>query len=130
MDIMIIDDSPHDGKTIKRVLESHGWEVVWHKDPRAAVAFFQKPDAPLPKVVLVDLKMPRINGFKLMALLRERYGANLPLVVISNSDDPADIAKSYSTGCNAYVSKPVELQQFKDTFTSVGKFWADNNRHP
>ena len=90
-------------------------------------AFADRPDG-TPSVVLLDIKMPRLDGIE---VLREIRGSErlrrVPVVILSSSREESDLAQSWDLGVNAYVVKPVNAQQFFDAVQTLGQFWAVMN---
>ncbi|MGH1363524.1 MAG: response regulator [Calditrichia bacterium] len=84
-----------------------------------------------PIVILLDLKMPRINGLEVLEQIKSDPGAaNIPVVMLTSSREEIDKTKSYSLGVNAYVVKPVDYKKFSDSLKQLGHFWAHINEVP
>jgi two-component system response regulator len=85
----------------------------------------------MPSVVLLDLKLPRLDGLGVLKRLREdartRY---VPVVVLTSSSQDADVLTSYQLGANSYIRKPVEFGELTDTVSRVGQYWMTLNRAP
>ena len=78
-----------------------------------------------PAVVLLDIKMPRMNGLDVLTRMREdEQMRRIPVVILSSSREETDLARSWDLGANAYVIKPVDVDQFFDAVRTLGKFWA------
>ena len=78
-----------------------------------------------PSVVLLDIKMPRIDGLEVLAEMRkDEKLRTLPVVILSSSREEADLVRSWGLGVNAYVVKPVDVDQFFDAVRTLGRFWA------
>ena len=92
--------------------------------------FADRPDEE-PAVLLLDIKMPRMDGLEVLTELRktDRFKA-LPIVVLSSSREESDLALSWDLGVNAYVVKPVDVDQFFDAVRTLGRFWAVLNEPP
>lgn len=84
-----------------------------------------------PAVVLLDIKMPRMSGIEVLTHLRadERF-RRVPVVILSSSREESDLARSWDIGANAYVIKPVDVDQFFDAVRTLGQFWAVLNQSP
>jgi two-component system response regulator len=84
-----------------------------------------------PAVVLLDIKMPRMSGLEVLTQLREdeRF-RRVPVVILSSSREESDLARSWDIGANAYVIKPVDVDQFFEAVRTVGQFWAVLNQAP
>ena len=84
-----------------------------------------------PAVLLLDIKMPRMDGLEVLQRLREDDAfRQLPIVILSSSREETDLARSWNLGVNAYVVKPVDINQFFDAVKVLGRFWAVFNEAP
>jgi CheY-like chemotaxis protein len=88
-------------------------------------------DAVDPAVVLLDIKMPRMNGLEVLTQMRadDRF-RRVPVVILSSSREESDLARSWDIGANAYVIKPVDVDQFFEAVRTLGQFWAVLNQAP
>jgi two-component system response regulator len=85
----------------------------------------------LPAVVLLDIKMPRLDGLEVLRQIRGQDGIrHLPVVILSSSREESDLARSWDLGVNAYVVKPMDAAQFFDAIKTLGTFWALINQAP
>ncbi len=83
-------------------------------------------DSPRPDLILLDLNMPRMNGREVLEQLKgDRDLGRIPVVVLTTSQQEADILQSYDLGCNSYIRKPVEMDQFIDAVQQLGKYWFE-----
>jgi two-component system, response regulator len=134
--ILLVEDNPDDEALTGRAFHKAGLtnvvEVV--RDGAAALerligAGSESPA--LPRVVLLDLKLPKIDGLEVLRRLREndrtRY---LPIVILTSSDLEEDMLRSYEYGANSYVRKPVEFSQFCDAVAKLGLYWYLVNARP
>ncbi|MEP6897533.1 MAG: response regulator [Rhodanobacter sp.] len=84
-----------------------------------------------PAVVLLDIKMPRMNGLDVLTHMRaEEKFRRIPVVILSSSREESDLARSWDLGANAYVIKPVDVDQFFEAVRTLGQFWAVLNQAP
>lgn len=84
-----------------------------------------------PAVVLLDIKMPRMNGLDVLTRMREdERMRRIPVVILSSSREESDLARSWDLGVNAYVIKPVDVDQFFEAVRTLGRFWAVLNEAP
>ncbi|MHB1273018.1 MAG: response regulator [Rhodanobacter sp.] len=84
-----------------------------------------------PAVVLLDIKMPRMNGLEVLTRMRaDEQLRRIPVVILSSSREESDLARSWDLGANAYVIKPVDVDQFFDAVRTLGQFWAVLNQAP
>jgi CheY-like chemotaxis protein len=85
----------------------------------------------LPAVVLLDLKLPRIDGIEVLRRLREnKKTALIPVVILTSSKEEQDIANAYKSGCNSYIRKPVDFTQFNEAIQNMGLYWLLLNEPP
>jgi len=95
--------------------------------------FSDRREYPLPNVVLLDLKMPRLGGFELLKWLRTEAPAPLrviPVVIMSSSSLKEDVERAYSLGANSYLVKPVSWADFKERIKALGIYWAWHSQTP
>ena len=84
-----------------------------------------------PAVVLLDIKMPRMNGLDVLTAMRaDERMRRIPVVILSSSREESDLARSWDLGANAYVIKPVDVDQFFEAVRTLGQFWAVLNQAP
>ena len=137
--ILLAEDSPVDAEmTIDALREANLANPVTHvedgedcMDWLYARGVFADRQGDDPAVVLLDIKMPRMNGLDVLQQMRsdERF-RRTPVVILSSSREESDLARSWDLGVNAYVIKPVEVSQFFQAVRTLGQFWADRTRHP
>ena len=88
---------------------------------------------PLPHVILLDLKMPRVNGFEFLAWVRAcapHSVRTIPVVVMSSSGESVDVTRAYSLGVNSYMIKPIDWETFRERIRVLGIYWADHVEKP
>jgi len=137
--ILLVEDSPADAEmAIDALNEANLANAVIHVEDgvdcmdwlnrRGRFADRKEPD---PAVILLDIKMPRKDGLEVLKELRadERW-KRLPVVILSSSREESDLARSWDLGVNAYVLKPVDVQQFFTAVQTLGHFWAVLNQRP
>ncbi len=84
-----------------------------------------------PAVLLLDIKMPRMDGLEVLQRIRDNEDLKqIPVVILSSSREESDLARSWNLGVNAYVVKPVDINQFFEAVKTLGRFWAVFNQHP
>ena len=137
--ILIAEDSPADAEmTIDALREARLANPIVHvEDGVEALDFllrrgaFADREEGLPAVLLLDIKMPRMDGLEVLRQLRsdERF-KRLPVVVLTSSREETDLARSWDLGVNAYVVKPVDSEQFFHAVKTLGRFWAVLNETP
>ncbi len=133
--ILVAEDEPGDLVLLKRAFALSGFKPVvnYASDGQAVTEFLESAavtDA-LPTVLLLDLKMPRVDGFQVLKWLRERPAMRKILVVVfSNSEDPSDMQRVYELGADGYMVKPHEAAQFIDVLHDMQKHWLRLNATP
>ena len=137
--ILLVEDKAKDAELTLAALEEHhiANEVVVVRDGVEAIDYlyrrgeFAGRTPELPVVVLLDIKMPRLNGLEVLRTIKaDPQLKKLPVVMLSSSREEPDLAQAYELGVNAYVVKPVDFLQFADAVKQVGAFWALLNELP
>jgi two-component system response regulator len=129
--IVLIEDNPDDEALTLRALKKNGIanQVVVLRDGAEALTFLLAPDAPSPHLVLLDLKLPRVDGLEVLRRLRaETRTALLPIVVLTSSNEERDLVESYRLGANSYIRKPVDFEQFTEAVRQLGLYWLVLNQ--
>jgi two-component system, response regulator len=94
-------------------------------------AFRHRSAAPPPRLILLDLKLPKVDGLEVLRALRANTRTSLaPVVVLTSSDDPRELAQSYQLGANSCVQKPVRPDELRATLQEVGRYWLSLNQQP
>jgi CheY-like chemotaxis protein len=137
--IFLVDDSSRDIELTLAALEEHHLanEVVVARDGAQALDYLrrrgeytQRPDGN-PAVILLDIKMPKVDGMEVLRTIRGDEKLKLiPVVMLTSSREDRDLVESYRLGVNAYVVKPVDFDQFVRAVSEVGLFWAILNEPP
>ena len=134
--ILLVEDSAADAEmTIDALREAKLANPIVHVEDgvEALDCLFQRgawADRPavIPAVVLLDIKMPRLDGIEVLRAIRANEKLqHVPVVILSSSREEGDLARSWDLGVNAYVVKPVNAQQFFDAVQTLGQFWAVMN---
>ena len=135
--ILLAEDDPKDAELTRRALaESKAGDIVIAHDGAEALICLRKVDADhacssRPCVVLLDLKMPRIDGLEVLRQIKtDPQLRTIPVVMLTSSRQEKDVAQSYDLGANAYVVKPVSFAEFREALREVGSFWAAINELP
>lgn len=137
--ILLVEDNERDVELTLAALEEHNLanEVVIARDGAEALDYLHRRDKfaehanGLPVVVLLDLKMPRVDGLEVLRQMRaDATLKHVPVVMITSSREEQDLVKSYQLGVNAYVVKPVDFQKFVESVRQIGFFWAIINEPP
>ncbi len=124
--IVLVEDNPDDERLTLRALRrgkiSNEILVARNGEEALELIFAQNP---LPCVVLLDLKLPKIDGLEVLRHLRETEKTRLlPVVMLTSSSEERDIIESFSLGANSYVRKPVDIDQFTEAVRQLGLYWA------
>ena len=128
--IFIVEDNPDDESLTQRGLRKSTVEVVVAKDGALALEMLAASEH-LPDLVLLDLKLPKIDGSEVLRQLRSNMRTSkLCVVVFTSSSEPADIARCYALGCNSYVIKPVTYEDYIDAVRSIAAYWLALNVSP
>lgn len=129
--IVLVEDNPDDEALTLRALKKNNIanQVVVLRDGAEALDFLLAPDAPTPQLVLLDLKLPRIDGLEVLERLRsEPRTALLPIVVLTSSTEERDMVESYRRHANSYIRKPVDFEQFMEAVRQLGLYWLVLNQ--
>ncbi|WP_305857261.1 response regulator [Balneatrix alpica] len=133
--ILLVEDNPDDELLTRRALLKNNIsnKVVTVRDGQQALDYFSALDHshPLPVLVLLDLNLPALNWHEVLKYLRQQQRTRtLPVVVLTTSNEEADINQSYSLGANSFVRKPVDFDSFIDSVGSLGRYWLEINHPP
>jgi two-component system response regulator len=138
--LLLVEDTADDAELTLRALRKHGLanEVVHAEDGEQALQalFGPDPENPdttrdLPCVVLLDLKLPKVDGFEVLrGIRRHAHTKHLPVVILTSSAEDRDVVEGYSLGANSYVRKPVAFDEFIDAVGRLGVYWVLLNRRP
>jgi DNA-binding response OmpR family regulator len=131
--ILLVEDNPDDRDLTIMALKGSNIasEIDIARDGEEALEYFEDPSRPLPVLVLLDLKLPRIMGLEVLKRLRAEERTKLvPIVVLTSSQQESDRYQSYVEGVNAYVVKPVQFDKFSEAVKALGLFWLVINEPP
>ena len=140
VEILLVEDNPYDAELTLRALKEKGLanKVITFPDGVEALDFlfgrgpFAGRDlAVRPKVIFLDLKLPRINGLEVLEKIRaEERTKTIPVVILTSSQEETDIVKSYNLGVNSYMVKPVDFDNFVRVVEELGLYWLLLNKVP
>lgn len=137
VEIILVEDNPNDAELAIRALKKNNLSnnIIHLKDGEEAMDYFFKQENwgrhGLPKVILLDLKLPKVDGIEILKKLKEEHHTKLiPVVVLTSSQEDRDIVESYKLGVNSYVAKPVDFEQFITAVSSLGLYWLLLNQSP
>ena len=132
--ILLVEDNSDDQKMTLRALSKADTPPkvdVVQDGPAALDYFFGEETHPLPSLVLLDLKLPMLNGLEVLERLRaDERTKKVPVVVLTSSDETPDIDKAYELGANSYICKPVEFEKYNQVVELLGLYWINANEKP
>ena len=137
--ILLVEDNPDDEALTLRALKKNNilnTVVVAHDGVEAldyllGTGKYQEQPPPLPQVVLLDLKLPKVDGMEVLRRLRTEPATRLlPVVVLTSSNEQRDLLECYSHGANSYVRKPVDFAEFMEAVRHLGLYWLVLNQVP
>ena len=140
VEILLVEDSPADAEMTLRALRRNNLanRVHWVKDGAEALdymscagAYAARDRANGPKLVMLDIKMPKIDGIEVLRRLKgEPATRNIPVVIMTSSNEEGDVVKSYRLGVNSYIVKPLDFSAIADVVRQAGFYWLVINRTP
>lgn len=140
MTILLVEDNADDELLALRALKKTSVpnRVVVVRDGEEALEYifgrgrYQGRDmSEQPKVVFLDLKLPKLNGIDVLRSIRQdRRTKRLPVVLLTSSDEPQDLVDGYDSGANSYINKPVDFNEFVEQVKLLGQYWLGINRVP
>ena len=135
--ILLVDDNPGDEVLVRRALSVSkiDSELIATRDGVEALDFLlgrgkhaDRDSRKLPAFVLLDLKLPRVDGLEVLRLMRADARARLtPVVMFTSSQEPRDVMDAFDAGCNSYVCKPVSFEQLVQTLKQIASYWLTLN---
>jgi two-component system response regulator len=140
VEILLVEDNPHDIELTLHAFRKHnltnrihvvrdGAEALDYVFCSGAYASRKKDDGP--KVILLDLKLPKVDGLEVLRRIKaDPETSMIPVVVMTSSREERDLIESYRLGVNSYIVKPVDFQQFSDAVQQVGLYWVLLNQPP
>ncbi len=138
VEILIVEDSPEDAELVIRALRKQHLanNLVHLIDGAEALDFIygfgkyaQRNISNIPKVILLDLKMPKVNGLEVLRMIKsERHTKMIPVIVLTSSAQDPDIKEAYNLGANSYIVKPVDFSNFSKIISNLGLYWMIVNK--
>lgn len=140
IEVLLVEDNPHDAEMTLGALRKHNLANRVHhvKDGAEALAFVfatgsyssRKVECS-PKVVLLDLKLPKVDGLEVLRKMKSDARTQMtPVVVLTSSNEERDVFDSYRLGVNSYIVKPVDFEKFAESMRQLGLYWLLVNRPP
>ena len=140
VEVLLVEDNPRDAEMTLRTLRKRNLanNVVHVKDGQEALDWLLgtvpqsgRDAKPLPKVVLLDLKLPKVDGLEVLRAIRaDERTRLLPVVVMTSSKEQRDVIETYKLGVNSYVVKPVDFEGFSAAVAELGHYWLLVNQEP
>ena len=141
VDVLIVEDNPDDAELTVRELKKHTKPAKFFhvKDGEEALNFIfgtgkyatKRSVSNLPGIVLLDIKMPRVNGIEVLEKIKSDQRTQLmPVVMLTSSNESPDIKRCYDLGANSYIVKPVNFEDFASAIKNVGAYWLILNQNP
>jgi CheY-like chemotaxis protein len=140
VEILLVEDNPTDAELALMALKENNLanKLVWVKDGAEALDFLFATGAyatrkieDSPKVVLLDLRLPKVDGLEVLRRIKaDTRTKRVPVVVVTSSKEDRDVVASYDLGVNSYISKPIEFDEFAKVMSSLGLYWLVINRPP
>jgi two-component system, response regulator len=137
-EILLVEDNLNDAELAIRALKMNypDRNIVHVQDGEEALNYFfpksqgtHKVNNKLPRLVLLDLKLPKVDGFEVLKILKNHSITRLiPVVILSSSAEKKDILQSYLQGANSYIVKPVDFDAFRETISNLGYYWLNSNQ--
>jgi two-component system response regulator len=136
-EIVIVEDDPNDSELITRALRKRNLanKIVLLKDGAEALDFlfgqgsFAQMDDAKPRVILLDLKLPKVNGIEVLRRIKsEERTKKIPVVILTSSREDRDLKDAYDLGVNSYVTKPIKFDEFAKVVSDLGMYWLLLNR--
>ncbi len=138
--VVLVEDNPDDAELTMRSLNSLqlGNQIIWLKDGAEAInyLFGQQPDqsrrvSNRPKLILLDLKLPKVNGIEVLKRIKsDDQMKTVPVVVMTSSNESVDLKTCYELGVNSFVTKPINYQEFIEATKNIGLYWLLVNQVP
>jgi two-component system, response regulator len=139
VEILLVEDNPEDAEMTMRALRKRNLanQLHWVKDGEEALEYLfcsgryagRDPAHP-PKLVLLDIKMPKVDGIEVLRRVKGSELKSIPVVVMTSSNEERDVLESYRLGVNSYIVKPVQFEGFLETVSQIGLYWVLTNRAP
>ena len=134
VEILLVEDNPDDAGLAIHALKKHNManNLLHLNDGEEALTYlFSGETTSTPKVILLDLKMPKVDGIEVLRKIKSDENTRvIPVVVLTSSREERDILESYKLGVNAYIVKPVDFDKFTKAIAEIGFFWLLLNQPP
>ncbi|MGH8728666.1 MAG: response regulator [Burkholderiales bacterium] len=138
VEILLVEDNPNDADLALRAFKRLANCIFWVKDGAEAVDFLftegkyaNRSGLTNPKLVLLDLKLPKLDGIEVLKTIKNDARTRaIPVVMLTSSEEERDIVESYKLGVNSYIVKPVDFDKFREVVSELEMYWMVMNRTP
>jgi two-component system, response regulator len=139
VEILLVEDNAEDAEMTLRALRKRNLanHVHWVKDGEEALEYLfgtgrygARDQVRPPRLVLLDIKMPKVDGIEVLRRIKDSDLKAVPVVVMTSSNEERDVVESYRFGVNSYIVKPVAFEAFLETVSKIGLYWLLTNRVP
>lgn len=140
VEILLVEDNPNDAELALRALKKNNLanKVVRVSDGEEALdyifaqkAFASRNKLNIPRLILLDLKLPKIDGLEVLKIIKaDKVTSLIPIVVLTSSREENDMVESYRLGVNSYIVKPVDFDKFIEAVRNIGLYWLLLNQQP
>lgn len=140
VEVLLAEDNPADAEMAMRAFKKNNFanKIHWVKDGEEALEYVlctgryaERDVRHPPRLMLLDLKMPKVDGIDVLRKIKsdDRF-SNIPVVIMTSSNEERDVVESYRLGVNSYIVKPVDFNKFVQTVSDIGMYWMLTNRVP
>jgi two-component system response regulator len=139
VDILVVEDNPDDLELTLHALAKEEWvgHTAVARDGEEALDFllargtFKDRPSNAPRLVLLDLKLPKVDGIEVLRQLKnDSRTRSIPIVIFTSSKEEWDLSRGYQYGANSYIQKPVDFEEFRRTIRALGAYWMVTNLPP
>jgi two-component system, response regulator len=139
VEILLVEDNPFDAELAMRGLREHNLanNVTWVKDGEQALDYVYRRGkfagrlGAGPRLILLDLKMPKVDGIEVTRIVKgDETTRHIPIVIMTSSQEEKDVSRSYSLGANSYIVKPLDFEALANVASQAGYYWLAINRPP
>jgi two-component system, response regulator len=139
VEILLVEDNAEDAEMTMRALRKRNLanRLHWVKDGEEALDYLfcsgqyaGRSPGHAPRLVLLDIKMPKVDGIEVLRRVKGSELRTIPVVVMTSSNEERDVLESYRLGVNSYIVKPVQFEAFIETVSKIGLYWLLTNRVP
>ena len=140
VEILLVEDNQTDAELAIRALKKRNFanKLEWVKDGAEALEFIfaigkyaERNINNTPKVILLDLRLPKVDGLEVLQRIKsDERTKTIPVVILTSSNEDRDITESYKLGVNSFINKPVDFDNFSETVSKLGFYWLLMNKPP